>query len=76
MPFGGCYEWEGMPDCPEEEAIFADKYQLEHPDGPFRELLPLVCRAPVVMRGGIFDVRLRPGRACDEGDTRQTSRSL
>jgi len=36
-----CYEWEGMPDCPEEEAIFADKYQLEHPDGPFREVLPL-----------------------------------
>ncbi len=37
----GCYEWEGMPDCPEDGAIFADKYQLEHPDGPFRELLPL-----------------------------------
>ena len=36
-----CYEWEGMPDCPEEEAIFADKYQLEHSDGPFREVLPL-----------------------------------
>lgn len=36
-----CYEWEGMPDCPEEEAIFAEKYQLEHPDGPFREALPL-----------------------------------
>ena len=39
----GCYEWEGMPDCPEDEAIFTDKYQLEHPDGPFRELLPLVA---------------------------------
>lgn len=40
---GGCYEWEGMPDCPEDEAVFADKYQLEHPDGPFREFLPLAA---------------------------------
>ena len=32
-----------MPDCPEEEAIFTDKYQLANPDGPFRELLPLVA---------------------------------
>jgi DNA-binding beta-propeller fold protein YncE len=39
----GCYEWEGMPDCPEEEAMFADKYQLANADGPFRELLPLVA---------------------------------
>lgn len=36
-----CYEWEGLPDCPEEEAIFAEKYQMEHPDGPFRDALPL-----------------------------------
>jgi DNA-binding beta-propeller fold protein YncE len=40
---GGCYEWEGMPDCPEDEALFADKYHLAHPDGPFRELLPLLA---------------------------------
>jgi hypothetical protein len=39
----GCYEWEGMPDCPEDEAIVANNYQLAHPDGPFRELLPLIA---------------------------------
>lgn len=39
----GCYEWEGMPDCPEDEARFTEKYQLERPDGPLRAVLPLVA---------------------------------
>jgi hypothetical protein len=37
-----CYEWEGYHDCPEREAIFARDYQATHPDGPFREYLPLL----------------------------------
>lgn len=38
-----CYEWEGFHDCPEREAMFAEKYQAAHPDGPFSEYLPLLA---------------------------------
>jgi hypothetical protein len=37
-----CYEWEGYHDCPEREALFADRYQATHPTGPFSEFLPLL----------------------------------
>jgi len=37
-----CYEWEGLHECPEREAIFADAYQADHADGPFRHYLPLL----------------------------------
>ena len=37
-----CYEWEGFPDCPEREAIFAAQYLTSHPGGPFSQYLPLL----------------------------------
>jgi len=38
-----CYEWKGVHDCPERQAMFADKYQATHPDGPFSTYLPLLA---------------------------------
>ena len=37
-----CYEWEGFHDCPEREALFAEKHRSGNPNSPFRELLPLL----------------------------------
>jgi hypothetical protein len=37
-----CYEWEGCSDCPAREASFAHQYLQAHPDGPFRDFLPLL----------------------------------
>jgi hypothetical protein len=37
-----CYEWEGLPECPEREAKFADAYHASHPQGPFSHYLPLL----------------------------------
>jgi hypothetical protein len=37
-----CYEWEGLHDCPEHEAVFAARYQASHPGGPFSQYLPLL----------------------------------
>jgi hypothetical protein len=38
-----CYEWEGLADCPEREARFADEYQAANPNGPLNEFLPLLA---------------------------------
>jgi hypothetical protein len=37
-----CYEWEGFPDCPEHEALFAERYLLTHPATPFADFLRLL----------------------------------
>lgn len=37
-----CYEWEGLSECPQREAIFAAAYQSARPDGPFSSYLPLL----------------------------------
>lgn len=37
-----CYEWEGLPECPEREARFAAAYLAAHPESPFRDLLVLL----------------------------------
>jgi hypothetical protein len=38
-----CYEWEGYHECPEKDAVFADRYLIEHPRSPFAEYLPLLA---------------------------------
>jgi hypothetical protein len=38
-----CYEWEGFHDCPEREAVFADRYLKEHPSSAFATYLPLLA---------------------------------
>ena len=35
-----CYEWEGYPDCPEHEAVFAGEYLAANVTGPFKEYSP------------------------------------
>jgi hypothetical protein len=37
-----CYESEGLHDCPEAEAKFAEQYLKKNPDGPFNDFLPLL----------------------------------
>jgi hypothetical protein len=38
-----CYEWEGFHDCPEREAVFAERYLKEHPASAFAAYLPLLA---------------------------------
>jgi hypothetical protein len=38
-----CYEWEGYHECPEREAIFAERYLLSRPATPFAEVLRLLA---------------------------------
>lgn len=38
-----CYEWEGFHDCPEREAVFADRYLTGHPSSAFAPYLPLLA---------------------------------
>jgi hypothetical protein len=38
-----CYEWEGFHDCPEAEAMFAEKYANARPASPFADYLPLLA---------------------------------
>jgi hypothetical protein len=38
-----CYEWEGFHDCPEREAVFADRYLAAHPSSAFAAYLPLLA---------------------------------
>ncbi|MBI4892123.1 MAG: hypothetical protein HY821_15965 [Acidobacteria bacterium] len=37
-----CYEWEGLPDCPQREALFALNYRQSHPNSPFHDYLLLL----------------------------------
>jgi len=37
-----CYEWEGFHDCPEAEAVFAERYLAAHPSSAFASYLPLL----------------------------------
>jgi hypothetical protein len=38
-----CYEWEGFHDCPEHEAVFADRYLADHPSSALASYLPLLA---------------------------------
>ncbi len=38
-----CYEWEGFHDCPEREAIFAERYLIDHPDTAFAGFLRVLA---------------------------------
>lgn len=38
-----CYEWEGFHECPEREAVFADRYLAERPSSAFAAYLPLLA---------------------------------
>ncbi len=64
-----CYEWEGFHDCPEREAIFAQRYLIDHPDTPFAGLLRVLaahrwlCAAEAYqLRAATGQRRARPAR--------------
>jgi hypothetical protein len=64
-----CYEWESFADCPEREAVFAEKYLAANPNSPFRELLEMLtahrwlCVAEAYEREGQADAAARARRA-------------
>jgi len=58
-----CYEWEGLHDCPERDALFADKYQAAHPKGPFGEYLPLLAAHRWLCASEAYDYEKQPAEA-------------
>ena len=58
-----CYEWEGLHDCPEREAAFADQYQAAHAKGPFRSYLPLLSAHRWLCAAEAFDFEKKPDQA-------------
>jgi len=58
-----CYEWEGYHDCPEREALFADEYQAAHPNGTFREYLPLLAAHRWLCAAEAYDFEKEPANA-------------
>jgi hypothetical protein len=58
-----CYEWEGLHDCPEREAQFADEYQAAHENGPFRDYLPLLAAHRWLCAAEAFEYEDRRGEA-------------
>ncbi|MBE0660809.1 MAG: hypothetical protein IH602_24155 [Bryobacteraceae bacterium] len=58
-----CYEWEGYHDCPESEAVFATKYQADHPDGPFSAYLPLLAAHRWICAAEGYDYEKQPVEA-------------
>jgi hypothetical protein len=58
-----CYEWEGYHDCPEREAAFADKYQAEHPTGPFSDFLPLLSAHRWLCAAEAYEYERQPAEA-------------
>jgi hypothetical protein len=58
-----CYEWEGMHDCPEAEAKFAQQYLANNPNSPFREFLPLLAANRWLCTAEGYDFEERPREA-------------
>jgi hypothetical protein len=58
-----CAEWEGLHDCPEREARFADEYYLGHLNGPFRAFLPLLAAHRWLCAAEAYDRERRPAEA-------------
>jgi len=58
-----CYEWEGFHDCPEREAIFAERYLADHPDAPFADLLRLLAAHRWLCVAEAYAYQQQPGSA-------------
>jgi hypothetical protein len=58
-----CYEWEGFHHCPEAEAEFADKYQVENPGSPFSAYLPLLSAHRWLCAAEGYDDEMKPSDA-------------
>ena len=58
-----CYEWEGFHDCPEREAIFAERYLADHPDAPFAGLLRILAAHRWLCTAEAYEYQRQPGSA-------------
>lgn len=58
-----CYEWEGLHDCPEREARFAEGYLKAHPGGPFSEYLRLLAADRWLCTAEAYEHEKRPADA-------------
>ena len=58
-----CYEWEGFHDCPEREAIFAERYLADHPATPFAGFLRLLAAHRWICVAEAYEYQRQPGSA-------------
>ena len=58
-----CYEWEALPECPEREATFAERYLVDHPDAPFAGLLRLLAAHRWLCAAEAYEYQQQPGSA-------------
>lgn len=58
-----CYEWEGFHDCPEREAIFAERYLLADPATPFAGFLRLLAAHRWLCTAEAYEYEQQPGSA-------------
>jgi hypothetical protein len=58
-----CYEWEGFHDCPEREAVFAERYLVDHPDTPFAGLLRVLAAHRWLCAAEAYEYERQPGSA-------------
>ena len=58
-----CYEWEGYHDCPEREAVFAERYLLAHPATPFADLLRVIAAHRWLCTAEAYEYEQQPANA-------------
>lgn len=58
-----CYEWEGFHDCPEREALFAERYLRARPDTPFRDLVRVLAAHRWLCTAEAYEYEKKPTEA-------------
>ena len=58
-----CYEWEGYHDCPEREAIFAERYLHARPATPFADFLRLLAAHRWLCTAEAYEYEQQPADA-------------
>lgn len=58
-----CYEWESLHDCPEREAIFAERYLSDHSDTPFAGFLRVLAAHRWLCTAEAYEYARQPGSA-------------
>ena len=58
-----CYEWEGFHDCPEREALFAERYLRDRPDTPFRDVLRVLAAHRWLCTAEAYEYEQKPTEA-------------
>src|SRR5262245_54486333 len=71
-----CSEWEGFYDCPEREAVFADRYLKEHPSSAFAAYLPLLAAHRWLCAAEGYEYEARSGLGTRKQDAAHTRARL